>query len=444
MSSCDPRGYYRILGVATNSSASEIKSAYRRLVKELHPDINHGHEATSKFQQVQEAYGVLGDANHRAQYDALGSTGSPQPEGDPEKNENFNPIRCTSCNCIIAQPRIRVFYFVVSYFFGSLRKPLQGVFCSKCEIYPAVKATLINILFGWWSITGFFETLGSLYKNLSGGIFHTENAFLQAHQSFYFYQEGKLELAAASAREVFNLLDRSKSEKSYIREIDRISHLRKSVKELIDCLPEEINVNNFRKIDGLKNWRFISQIVIIFSAAALISGFMWMEQRERQAEEADRLRAEGIAQAQAEAIAAEEEAALKAMEQPLPESGVHYSLYGRPKDDWPPFKINNGPVGNALVKLSRASDGEEVISIFVRAGETVEVAVPLGSYEGKIASGQTWYGDEVRFGPETSYAQFGSDFAFTIEGDQLVGTEVTLTYVENGNLSRRSIDAIDF
>lgn len=85
-----------------------------------------------------------------------------------------------------------------------------------------------------------------------------------------------------------------------------------------------------------------------------------------------------------------------------------------------------------------------LVSIFVRAGETVEVKVPLGTYKAKIASGQTWYGDEIRFGPSTGYGEFSSTFDFRIEGDQLAGNEVTLTRVTNGNLHRSPIDASQF
>jgi hypothetical protein len=65
------------------------------------------------------------------------------------------------------------------------------------------------------------------------------------------------------------------------------------------------------------------------------------------------------------------------------------------------------------------------MSIFIRAGQTVEVAVPFGSYKVKIASGQTWYGDAVRFGPNTSYAILDAVFDFTKEGSQLLGHQLT-------------------
>ena len=65
--------YYATLGVARNASQDEIKRAYRKLAQKYHPDRNKGEEAEDKFKEINEAYEVLGDAEKRARYDALGS-----------------------------------------------------------------------------------------------------------------------------------------------------------------------------------------------------------------------------------------------------------------------------------------------------------------------------------------------------------------------------------
>lgn len=444
MSSGDPRGYYQTLGVPAEASASEIKAAYRRLAKELHPDLNHGMDTTAAFQQVQEAYDVLGDDSHRAQYDAFGAIPSSHPEDFSDRSQHIDPIRCSTCDCVTAQPRFKVFYLVISYFYGAYKKPLQGIFCSSCELKAALKATLGTLLLGWWSIIGFFWTLHALLSNLIGGRFHVQNAFLQGQQAFYFAQEGKLELAAATALGAVELIEKAKGKASDGNQEEGLASLRAALESLLHSLPTGANGQTFKNVDGFRNKRFVVQGVILGVFAASVGTFIVIGQREQQAKEAARLKEEGIAQAQADAIAAEQEATLRAMEKPLPKSGVHHSLYGRKKGDWPPFKINNEPGANALIKLIRVSDGVEVISIFVRAGETVEVNVPLGAYKSKIASGQTWYGDEIRFGPSTSYGEFGDTFDFRIEGEQLAGHELTLTHVANGNLHRSAIDASDF
>lgn len=68
----DKRDYYEVLGVSKNASEDEIKSAFRKLAKKYHPDINKDPDAPEKFKEAQEAYAVLSDANKRSQYDQFG------------------------------------------------------------------------------------------------------------------------------------------------------------------------------------------------------------------------------------------------------------------------------------------------------------------------------------------------------------------------------------
>ena len=67
------KDYYSILGVNKSASAEELKSAYKKLAKKWHPDVNKAPEATEKFKELNEAYSVLSDSNKRAQYDQFGS-----------------------------------------------------------------------------------------------------------------------------------------------------------------------------------------------------------------------------------------------------------------------------------------------------------------------------------------------------------------------------------
>ena len=69
----EKRDYYEVLGVSNGASDSEIKSAYRKLAKKYHPDMNPGDkEAEAKFKEASEAYAVLSDADKRRQYDQFG------------------------------------------------------------------------------------------------------------------------------------------------------------------------------------------------------------------------------------------------------------------------------------------------------------------------------------------------------------------------------------
>ena len=74
--------YYEILGVSKDASKDEIKSAFRKKARELHPDVNKAPDAEEKFKELGKAYETLSDENKRATYDRYGEDGL--------KNEGFD------------------------------------------------------------------------------------------------------------------------------------------------------------------------------------------------------------------------------------------------------------------------------------------------------------------------------------------------------------------
>ncbi|HEY4667854.1 MAG TPA: molecular chaperone DnaJ [Anaerolineales bacterium] len=71
----EKRDYYEALGVGRDASADDLRSAYRRLAKQYHPDVNHDPGAEDRFKEINEAYGVLSDDQRRAAYDRFGHAG---------------------------------------------------------------------------------------------------------------------------------------------------------------------------------------------------------------------------------------------------------------------------------------------------------------------------------------------------------------------------------
>src|SRR2546425_1195934 len=71
----DKRDYYDVLGVQKGAGIDEIKSAYRKLALQYHPDRNKSPEATERFKEISEAYAILSDDEKRNQYDQFGRAG---------------------------------------------------------------------------------------------------------------------------------------------------------------------------------------------------------------------------------------------------------------------------------------------------------------------------------------------------------------------------------
>lgn len=75
------RDYYEVLGVSKTASNTEIKTAYRKLARKHHPDIDKSAGADEKFKEVSEAYQILSDPQKRKSYDQFGHAGPSNPFG---------------------------------------------------------------------------------------------------------------------------------------------------------------------------------------------------------------------------------------------------------------------------------------------------------------------------------------------------------------------------
>ena len=90
------KDYYKILGVERDATEAKIKSAYRKLARQYHPDVNKSPDAVQKFKDINEAYEVLSDKEKKSRYDSLGANWqqganfTPPPGFEGFNFNNFN------------------------------------------------------------------------------------------------------------------------------------------------------------------------------------------------------------------------------------------------------------------------------------------------------------------------------------------------------------------
>ena len=117
-----------------------------------------------------------------------------------------------------------------------------------------------------------------------------------------------------------------------------------------------------------------------------------------------------------------------------------------------PLKVNTKGSDHHLIKLTKPGSTEPVMYLFIRAGQSAEMEVPLGTFEVKWATGKEWYGYKKKFGESTAYGKADKLFNFEQTITQtstgytttMKGREITLYPVTSGNLSTKTISADEF
>lgn len=109
-----------------------------------------------------------------------------------------------------------------------------------------------------------------------------------------------------------------------------------------------------------------------------------------------------------------------------------------------PFNIVAGSDRSAYAKLRSIESRLDVMTVFIRAGETFRGKAPLGNFEFVYASGEKWYGEKDLFGPSTMLSKSESNLSFIREGQTLRGTTITLRRVKGGKFRTKGIDKSEF
>lgn len=258
----DPRGFYAVLGVAPTASAAEIKSAFRRRAKDLHPDRNPDPGAREAFHRLTAAYEVLSDSTRRTAYDsrrsggASGSGGADrqhsrhtaapgsrsgaaprqprdgtpprdptrayrqtqartQPRPPPRPDATVRgatargaapPLSCCCCGKVAAQPRVVEFITVTGTLRHTREQVQEGVYCRACADRTALKVAARCWLTGWWSLTGPLKTVHALGIALRGGRLprqRNHSLLMQQARAFLAQQDPMMAHAVALQAQMF-------------------------------------------------------------------------------------------------------------------------------------------------------------------------------------------------------------------------------------------------
>lgn len=283
MSRQDPKGYYALLGVSPNASASDIKTTFHQYAKQLHPDHNKTPNAARDFQRFNEAYEILITPETRAQYDTLGTeiSYSTPKNGQIPREEPVEPLVCSLCQKVTAQPRYVIFYNVKSFLIMTYRTPVQGIFCRSCADEKAFRSTVTTWLLGWWGFPwGIIYSIHAIINNLSGGSQPKDvNARLLSYQAFAFATQGKYDLARSVGMDALDLSRKSDSIASDLKR--RFGGESNEILELQTILINFLqSVDNGKPINRLQNtWAILSgsfyiQLALIVTAIVVAFNFI--------------------------------------------------------------------------------------------------------------------------------------------------------------------------
>jgi hypothetical protein len=442
----DPKGYYGRLGVAPSASAEEIKQAYRRLAKALHPDINRDVSAKARFQAISEAYAVLSNPDLRSAYDALQYT-NPEPQRNATELE---PICCSRCSKVTAQPRSAVFYRVVSLVLLTTRTPIQGIFCSKCAKRVALQATIVSAFVGWWGVPwGPIWTISSIWRNAFGGR-HSKDIDdkLLWYNAHAFLSKGKLAISYALAQQVRTARDADIA----INAVKLVDHLRAAgVPAASPMLKNPWNINPLNifahlallvAIPGAIGFAIYSDDVGIGSIHSPIRPTYQTSRLSHPSPTLTPL-ASTPAGRGADVAASVPTCAFP------PRNGEILVRSGVWNDEGHSIEIINGSGGNAIIKVKNAYTGSLLVSFFVAKGNTASVInVPDGSYRVQYAFGEDLQSDCHSFVRIASASQFPGIKTFTTRytTTEIIHSQLSYTLfpVRDGNVRPQALDITAF
>jgi hypothetical protein len=435
----DPKGYYARLGVQPAASQEAIKSAYRRLAKELHPDRSPGPSAKNKFQELTEAYETLSNPARRNAYDALRYTARKEAS---ETSKPSDPICCSRCGKPTAQPRAAVFTYIISVIFVTFRNPIQGIFCSSCARKSAFQASLFSAFAGWWGLPwGPIFTIGSIIKNAMGGDHsHSVDEKLTWYNALAFLSQGKVAIAYALARQLSAATTKEVAD---------------AAQRLIAYLQGKgvsANVPILKNPWAPRPFDWLGHAMLLIAVPLVIFGIAQTDSSTANGTHANTLpvlpRQTSFSSNVAAPIskpastAQRVNPAIPKCAWPVQNGEVLVPLRP-PRSEGHLLEIQNGSGGNAIIKARDALTGRLLFAFFVKASSSASfVSIPDGTYRFQYAIGGDLSADCKSFIQISALGQFPEETLSTsYTATQIVTKELgyTLYPVPHGNVRPQSI-----
>lgn len=415
----DIHGYYALLGLDPKCSQAQIREAFRARAKQVHPDVNKSASAEEAFKRLNAAYTVLSDPVRRAAYDQA----SYRPEAEARTQQKLEPLRCSKCDRVTAQPRFLVFWSCESFVIAAQRRPRQGLYCAECARSEGTRASVRSTLLGWWSIPGVVHTPITIFGNAMGG---TRDRKSEKELLFYnavaFAQDGQETIAYSLAREVAETaVDQS---------------LVGRARSLMDVLKQHgIPPETPRLADP---WRFRFGTLILHTLIAVLMPVI-----------AFRLMVACIVMSPQRPVVPDHEAEQAAA--PLPPcaktlaSGDILSGKVRRIRHGHSLTIENGMSSPAIVNVLNAETGALQFAFFVDKGGTGKVTgLRDGTYRIEYAMGDFVAADCQSFNSISSASRFPADETLTTkrEGYDVITSRLsyTLYSVPDGTVHPETID----
>ena len=396
-----------------------------------------------RFQALNAAYRVLSDPELRADYDSL------QYEEPYVQNYQkiIEPIRCSACGKVTAQPRSVVFYKVVSLFVVTTKTPTQGIYCSSCARSVSLRSSFVSALFGWWGFPwGPIWTISSIIGNAIGGRHSIEvDEKLYWYNCLAFLSKENLAIAYALAQRLVGARD---------AEIAGNAAL----------LMAELQGKGVpRSSPKLKDpWRtspvhFMKHVALLALLPWSIACLTYLDSRQSGSIPTSVLADfEHTYSPPAQSPTLPAPSSLgkpPAIKVPTcafaPYNGQILTQSSPWKNKGHSVEINNGTDGNAIIKLRDAYTNSMIMSFFVTKGLSASAYnIPDGAYRVQFAFGDELQSDCRSFVHAESAGQFPGveELRTEFTPTQIIRSQLSYTLypVPNGNVRPETIDISKF